>query len=141
LSSPWLKPGQSTSRIIDPGGRFVKQQLYNEDFWLMGADGRNNLYFQYMSPGPASRDSRIWENGPMALAKVGNDGKIKKIFDIYEHYKDEMERARQQADSRRKRRGPIGIGDLIHVSANGDLYLEVADATHYRIDKISFSMK
>ncbi len=73
----------------------------------------------------------------MAIAEIGSDGNVKKIFDLYEHYKDEISQAKRRADKRREKRGPIGLGDIIHVSSNGDLYLEVADDTHYRIDKIS----
>jgi hypothetical protein len=35
----------------------------------------------------------------------------------------------------------VSVDDTIQVPANGDIYLEVADATHYRIDKISFAQK
>jgi hypothetical protein len=137
----WPKPGPYTSRIIDRRGYFVRGQVFSDEILLMGADGENNLYFEYRYKLDTKQVSPATWMGPMAIAKVGADNKIKKIFDIYQHYKDEMERAKQQSDAKRQQRGPIGIGDLIHVSANGDLYLEVADATHYRIDKIFFAQK
>ena len=114
----WPSPQQRTRRLIDlrPLGH-----VNSGDILLMGSDAKNNLYFQYRYPSAGDKWTKAWR-GPMGIAMVSSDNKAQKIFDIYEHYRNDVK----------------GVGDIIHVSANGDLYLEVADATHYRIDKISF---
>jgi hypothetical protein len=133
----WVKPNQRTTRIID-----LSQLGYvaESGILLAGVDKNENLYFQYIYSPSGDKKDIPWTMA-MAIAKVGSDGKVEKVFDIYEYYKSEIEDAIQQADPRRKKRGIIGIGDVMHVAANGDMYLEIATNTHYRIDKIFFSQK
>lgn len=117
----WPRSRQRIRRMVD-----LTQlgHINSGDILLMGSDADNNLYFQYRYPTKEDRWSKSWA-GPMAIAKVGSDNKAIKVFDIYDHYKDAM----------------IGVGDLIHVSPKGDLYIEMQTSTHYRIDKISFAQK
>jgi hypothetical protein len=133
----WVKPNQRTTRTIN-----LSQLGYvpESGILLAGVDKNENLYFQYIYSPSGDKKDIPWTMA-MAIAKVGSDGKAEKIFDIYEHYKREIENAVQQANQKRKKRGIIGIGDVIHVAVNGDLYLEIATSTHYRIDKIVFSQK
>lgn len=112
----WQQSGRRTAREVDLVGL---EYTGGPEILLMGSDAKGSLYFQYRYAGQGSEK---W-NGPMAIAKVGKDNVARKIFDIHEHYKGNWTGR---------------IGDIVHVSAKGDVYLEMESATHYRIDKITF---
>ena len=129
----WNPQGRRTARKIKLSHFFG--ELYNDDLALCGADASGNLYVQYTTK---TSEAEGWA-GPGAIARIGLDNTIVKIFDVHSHYKQEIEQAKRQATQARKKLGVIGVGEVIHVSKDGSIYLEVADATHYRIDKISLT--
>jgi len=122
----WAKPGEPALRHIDMRSLGRIQFL---NILLMGVDGAGNLYFAYRA-GPRRVLDR-WR-GPTAIACAGADNKARQIFDIYGHYRDLGIGGRVPADEQ------FVFGDLIHVSREGDLYLEMQSKTHYRIDKITW---
>ena len=113
----WSREGRYTTRTINLD---LLERTGGPHILLMGSDAAGNLYFQYLYN---RSDTGTW-NGPMAIAKVGKDNIARRIFDIYKHYKGNWTGR---------------VGDIIHVSAKGDVYLELESGAHYRIDKISFS--
>lgn len=116
-------------------------RVLNNDILLVGANRSKDLYFQYIySPDGLKKSNDIGEfwHGPMGVAKVNDRGEIEKVFDIYENYKAEIKSEIIKANPTRKIRGKIGVGKVVEISSDGDIYIEVATAKDYRIDKISF---
>lgn len=132
----WTSPTRHTTRLIDlsPLGKIFSKQVR-----LMAIDSAGNLYFQYRFQKSSEID---YENGevhwePTGIAKVSKNGIARQIFSIENHYGEEMRQARLRAGTMGTWSN-IGVGDLLHVSDKGELFLEIANDTHYRIDKISF---
>ncbi len=116
----WETPGRTTQRPVSLAGL---EPIASGDILLRGSDAADNLYFQYRyRKGIGAEEADRWR-GPMAIARVGPDGRAVKLFDTYRYY---------------RAAGLGGCGDLIHVSRRGDFYLEAAPPSHYRVDRVSF---
>jgi hypothetical protein len=126
----WTNPNSYSSRVVDLTGL---GRVPPHGVRLAGVDGKGRLYLQYNfdREGAPLRD-------PAAVAVVGEDNRAVKIFDILEHYQDEIDAARKRTVQRRGET-IINVGEIVKVAANGDFYLEIATPGRYRIDKISFA--
>ena len=114
-----------------------------QDVIIMAAE-RDNIYFGYVYRLKDGRDLNFSEwNGPMAIGKIDlRKQQVSKVFDVYAHYGKLAEKAIREAKRhRRDNVGSFGAGNFWKVANKDEFYLEFADATHYRIDKISFSPK
>lgn len=132
----WKSPTQKTTRSIDisPFGPVSPQGIR-----LMAVDSAENLYFQYFDARVLGGDTNLRIiNDDINIGIVDKSGRARKIFSAKEHYDEELRRV-QTRWGLVNTRGIIGIGNLLHVTDRGDLYLEVAMDKEYRIDKISFA--
>jgi hypothetical protein len=123
----WKPPQPPRPRRVDlsaAGGAQLSSVL------LVGADGPGRLYFQYRTARqPAATGTGNWQ-GPTAVARCGPDGQARQVLDLYRQYRSAT--GVDATDGSRYR-----LGDVIHVSPAGEIYVEMASATHYRVDRFT----